>query len=116
MNNIVIENTQFKLYYLLIAVDGEITDEEKDVFIKIVSELSDYTKSYAESLFKTIDSFKSTINYDYIVKTLSSCSDEIKNQTIEVLKKLSYADGSYQKEEQFFITKLKKDLNVKKGE
>jgi uncharacterized tellurite resistance protein B-like protein len=110
MHNIIIQNTQFKLYYLLIVADGEITKEEKESFLKIISKENGYTKSYAETLFNTIKTFK--INYNYLIKTLNECDDKIKQETIDMLKKLSLVDGSYQKEEMLLIDKIKVDLKM----
>ena len=110
MNNIIYQNAQFKLYYLLIAIDGIITNEEKREFIGIVSKICGYTLSYAEALYNATEKFKDRINYDLQIKTLKDADDELKNQTIQNLRALALSDSTYQKEEGDFINKVISDL------
>lgn len=110
-NRVKIHNAQFTLYYLLVTVDGEISENEKTLFINIVSKVGGFTRSYAESVFNAMHRFANTLNYKFTIETLLSATDEEKEQTIKILHELSFADGSCHPDEIDFITKVQKDLS-----
>lgn len=110
--NIKILNAQFTLYYLLVTVDGQISDNEKTLFVDIVCKAGGFTRSYAESVFNALHRFAKTLNYKFTIESLLSATDEEKNQTIKILHELSVADGSYHTNEDKFITDVQKDLGL----
>lgn len=107
-----IENALYKLYYLLIASDGKIYDDEKNSFIEIVTKHSKSTKSYGEVLFNVTHKFANCIKYDDLISKINNCDNEIKENAIKVLNELAMADGQIQKEEFEYIKKVKSDLNI----
>lgn len=111
-SRIPIENAQFTLYYLLIAVDGTVTDMEKEMFVNIVSGVGGFRRSYAESIFNGMHKFKHLLNYKGAIDTLSTTSDEDKRKTIRVMRELCFADGTYGKAESEFLLKVQKDLGL----
>ena len=111
-NKITIQNAQFTLYYLLMAVDGSVSEEEKNIFIEIVNEYGEFTKSYCSSLFNAMHKFSKTLNYKNAIDDVNLAPLCEKVKTIELLRKLSFADKTYGKEEVDFILKVKKDLGL----
>ena len=111
-NKIPIENAQFTLYYLLMAVDGNISDGEKNMFLNIVSGVGGFRRSYAESIFNGMHKFKHLLNYKHAISTLSQASLEEKQKTIRVMREIGFADGSYGKEEGKFLVQVQQDLGL----
>jgi uncharacterized tellurite resistance protein B-like protein len=111
-NRVKIQNAQFTLYYLLVTVDGEISENEKTLFFNIVCKAGGFTRSYAESVFNAMHRFAKTLNYKFTIESLSDATTEEKAQTIKILRELSFADGSYHANEVKFIGNVQKDLEI----
>lgn len=111
-NNIKIQNAQFILYYFLVATDGQITDKEKTLFVDIVTKIGGFTRTYAESVFNAMHRFPKSLNYNHCIESLADATPEQKEETIKILRELSFADGTYHKDELSFITKIQKDLGL----
>lgn len=111
-NNIKIQNAQFTLYYLLVSIDAVISDKEKNLFLDKVTSTGKFTRSYAESVFNGMHRFAKTLNYKFTIESLADATPEQKTETIKILRELSFADGTYHKEEMNFILKVQKDLGL----
>jgi uncharacterized tellurite resistance protein B-like protein len=111
-NKIPIENAQFTLYYLLMAVDGNISDAEKNMFLNIVSGVGGFRRSYAESIFNGMHKFKHLLNYKSAIDTLSKAPLEDRQKTVRVMREIGFADGAYEKEEGKFLVKVQQDLGL----
>jgi uncharacterized tellurite resistance protein B-like protein len=110
--NIKIQNAQFTLYYLLMSIDGEISEKEKTVFLDIVTRVGGFTRSYAESVFNGMHRFAKTLNYKFTIESLTDATAEEREETIKILRELSFADGEYHPNETNFIIKVQKDLGL----
>lgn len=117
LSNYTIENSQFTLYYMLMAADGIVTDHEKDVFLKVITKEKKYTNSYAGSVLRGKERFASMLNvgavyYKNAIDALKNSSEAIKDETVSVLRELSFADKDYNKKEMEFIFRVRKDLGL----
>lgn len=111
--SIPVTNAQFALYYLLISADGDITEAEKNKFLDVMVKSGGFTRSYAESVFNGMVRFPKSQNYCYSVNEIKIYGTSLDMlHTIRILRELSFADGSYGKDEVDFILKFQKDWNL----
>lgn len=111
-NNIKVQNAQFILYYLLVATDGAITDKEKSLFLDIITKNGGFTRSYSESVFNAMQKFPKALNYNHTIESFAEATYDQKLETIRILRELSFADGTYHKDELSFIMNVQKDLGL----
>jgi len=111
-SRIPIENAQFTLYYLLIAADGTVTEQEKAMFVNIVSGVGGFRKSYAESIFNGMHKFKHLLNYKNAIETIAATELADKHRTVRVMRELCFADGTLGVAENAFLTKVQQDLGL----
>lgn len=109
---VAIDNAQFILCYLLIAADGQVSEDEKETFLNVVTKVGNFTKTYSESVFNGMHKFAKSLNYNHSIETLQQATPEQKTKTIEFLRELSFADKTYHADEVAFIVKVQHDLQL----
>lgn len=79
------ENALFTLCYLLIATDGNVHENEKNLFLDVLTKSGGFTRSYAECVFNTMHKFSKTFQYNQAIENIKPAPVEFKDKTIDLL-------------------------------